>query len=111
MRLSIQRQCDGPDPKSPRLTCEERLEITTSVPDPVNRETSKQWTDTWEQLATNIGWRRTGGPGQTYAGGLIVGDTQYAIPSTRCWVVCPRCAKLMGLTGTGFDAFPPEGPT
>lgn len=110
MKLSIQRQCDGL--AEGRTECDERLEISMTVPDPVNRETSKQWTDTWEQLAANIGWRRTGGPGQTYMGeNLMIGGTQYVIPSTRCWVVCPDCAKLMRLTGTDFDAFPPEGPT
>ena len=94
MRLSVQRQCDGPSMAQPELTCNEVLELAVTVKD--EKQPSEAVVEAWRTAAAELGWRRVGGKG-TDLEVSVIGDTRPVLPDVRTWVCCPACATKMNL--------------
>lgn len=103
MKLSIQRQCDGPYVDPSNTLCDARLELEVTVPD---GQVALTWKQAWEGAAFALGWRRIGGDGQDISRPDGPGARVFYIPSAKTWVVCPACATRTELVGDGFDVVP-----
>jgi hypothetical protein len=93
MRLSIGRKCSA---VAPHLACEESLEVVTSN----DTLDISSYIEFWESLAAQVGWRRIGAASDTYdSDGFNNNDAKvrYLVVSHAAVIVCPACAKVMGL--------------
>ena len=111
--FSVQRQCDGlytDVGETPRclavLEVVQWFDVAVDDEDEVKRRLPAV-ISAWENAALALGWRRQHGVGSHHVSRPGDPEMVLVVPSTRVWVSCGACSKVMrlGLEGAlGIDA-------